>query len=262
MEEVNWEAVKRLQQAAVKVAAAKFAELNTLLAKSDQLLSPLQDPLKLKFGLHRWMAGDREEAYSDWLAWVLDEMASPERVGRLLYGDAVPPELLACKSCCATDREVWVPTGHAGQAGRLDCVVRFGDEAVIVIEVKVVNAEAADTGKQTGYGEWLENTNAKFKSKILIAPDGDTAKEYEGEFKPFLWQDLCKRIRWLLPELIVEGRIASAALMAAFVGSVEQNILGFPYLARVGTGSDSDLLAMVGQLDTVTDYLRSILYKE
>jgi len=258
MEEVNWEAVKRLQQAAVNVAAAKFAVLDNLLAKSDQLLSPLQDPLKLKFGLHRWMAGDREEAYSDWLAWVLDEMASPERVGRLLYGDAVPPELLACKSCCATDREVWVPTGHAGQAGRLDCVVRFGDEAVIVIEVKVVNAEAADTDKQAGYGEWLENTNAKFKSKILIAPDGDTAKEYKG-FALFLWQDLCKRIRWLLPELIGDGRIASAALMAAFVGSVEQNILGLPSLAWVGTGSDSDLLAMAGQLDSVTAYLGSIL---
>jgi len=227
------------------------------LRASNDALAPIEDPLQLRLGLHRWLASDREEAYSDWLAWVLEELATPERVGWLLYRDAIPPPLLRGTEHCKSVREVWVPTGHSGQSGKLDIVARFGPEATLVIEVKVIGAESADTVKQAGYHRWLQGEQRAGRDALLIVKSGKAAGEYE-QFKLLLWEDVCRNLRSLLPEIIREGRICTAALMAAFIGAVEQNLMGFPSLSGVGVGSrGTEMLKLLNKIDTIIEYLES-----
>jgi len=38
---------------------------------SSARLKPLGEPLEHDLGVNRWLAGAREEAYSDWLTWLL-----------------------------------------------------------------------------------------------------------------------------------------------------------------------------------------------
>ena len=254
---VSWKPCERLTESALRYAEAKLEDVRHLLRKSNSILSPLTDPLSVELGLNRWLAGDREEAYSDWLAWVLTNFGHPELVGKLLYGDAIPPALLDCKTHCLCEREVWVPQGHVGQAGYLDLVLRFGLEALIVIEVKVEGADSADTVKQEGYGAWLKEKEqqASFKDAILLAIAGKS-HEYNG-FRLLCWKDFCCRLRQCLPRVMTELNLTTAALAAAFVGAVEQNLLRLPSLTNVEQpGSTTSYL---GRIDEVTSYLRNSL---
>src|SRR6266516_1714749 len=176
---VSWTGCHRLVRVARVFAEKKCAHLNEILKASNDELAPLHDPLQMELGLHRWLAGDREEAYSDWLQWILKELATPERIAWLLYRSAIPQELLKVTERCTVDREVWVPKGHANRTGKLDIVVRFGSDAIIVIEVKVVGAESADTLKQAGYSAWLQKERSAWKDAVLIASSGEALKDYE-----------------------------------------------------------------------------------
>lgn len=255
---VRWEKSSGLIVAAFKYANIKAQRLKNLIEKSEQFIYPLQEPLKTNFSLHRWLARDREEAYSDWLAWVFSELKSAERIARVLYEDLtlLPEEFLLCKEHCTSEREVWIPTGHKGRSGKLDCVLRFGKDAIIVLEVKVIGADSADTIKQAGYRQWLEEQSETIKLQpILIATSGDQQKEYEG-FKLLHWRDLCKNLRNILPEIIKESRLTSAAIIAGFVSAVEQNLLGLPYLGWLDRKEDS--LFVLNLKEEEISYLESI----
>lgn len=54
----------------------------SLLEESYRRRCPLGESLLLDFGAHRWLRGDREEIYSDWLALIIDGlmMRNPEVV--------------------------------------------------------------------------------------------------------------------------------------------------------------------------------------
>ncbi len=256
MGDALWHRAHRLTEAAIGYANARGTELAGLLNESDRRLSPLHDPLRMTFGLNRWLAGDREEAYSDWLAWVFAELASYERVGRVLYGDSLPEGFPKCKERYSADREVWVPSG------RLDCVLGFGDQVIIVIEVKVIGADSADTVKQKGYSEWLGGQQATFKGSVLIATNGDPEKDYEG-FELVLWEDVCKRLRKLLPELIREGEFITASLIAGFVGAVEQNLCALPSLVWIGAEHEAaQALRSMDRLEAAVKYIRDGLGAE
>jgi len=47
--------------------------------------------------MHRWLADDREESYSDWLAWVIEQIKMPELVFRVfgVFDVQCPPRMLA-----------------------------------------------------------------------------------------------------------------------------------------------------------------------
>lgn len=253
-ERSNWGSCHRIVESAARYALTKVKDVTTILAAYDKEMSPLCDPLKLSFDLHRWLSSDREEAYSDWLAWVMVELGDPSRIGRVLYGGAIPEGLLACKGPCIVDREEWVPSG------RLDLVIRFGSEALIVIEVKVIGADSADTVKQAGYSEWLHARGAKWKDAILIATSAERQEGYEG-FRVLLWEDLCIRLRQVMPSLKREGRLISAVLMLAFVGAVEQNLLQLPSLSGIDQDSSGTLgLRLIDRLDKAGQYLQKALY--
>lgn len=59
--------------------------LRRVLRESNRRLRPLFDPLNSDFGLLRWLASGREEAYSDWLEWILEQI-SPRETCRIVLG--------------------------------------------------------------------------------------------------------------------------------------------------------------------------------
>lgn len=205
--------------------AAPEARVTELLHESSLLLTPLGDPLLTDLGGHRWLASAREEAYSDWLQWVLCQVPHPADVFRLFRltepegarsWPTGPPEV---------GREVTVPKGHAGSTGRLDVVVRCRGRALLVLELKAGTADAADTVKHAGYGEWLGAQPEGYKGAVLIATDA--ASEDYGGFRFVSWADVCLGLRRLARRDCRTGRVVAAALTLAFVGAVEQNLLGF-----------------------------------
>jgi hypothetical protein len=177
----------------------------------------------LDLGLHRGLDAEREEAYSDWLAWVVQQASTPRRVFRLFALGEPPADLLESQHL-EVQREFCIPYGHTDQEGRLDLVIRYGNRPIIVDEIKKVEAEGTDTGKHEGYKRWLEEQNCPHAVFLATSAEEDT---YEG-FSFLRWADVCIEMRLLAINLCKEQppRFTAAAMVLACVGAVEQNLLG------------------------------------
>ena len=77
----SWDPVRRLTTTATPLFNALAKKVNELLDASDCRFSPLADPLRLDFAVHRWLRGNREEAYSDWLAWIVQHLDAATTYG-------------------------------------------------------------------------------------------------------------------------------------------------------------------------------------
>lgn len=197
--------------------------LQNLLDESRKRLAPLEDPFDVDLGLHRWLDGQREEAYSDWLEWVIKQMPGPKQVFELFNLD--PPE--AALECRKWDvvRELCVPHGHLDQEGRLDLVIRFADIAIIVVEVKKGDADGADTGKHCGYNAWIEEQSCRHKYAVLLAVSAE--ERIYDNFYFCSWATVCIEMRRQAIHACQEQRLMAAAMILAFAAAVEQNLLGF-----------------------------------
>jgi len=122
-------------------------------------------------------------------------------------------------------RECWVPYGHTDQEGRLDLVIRFGDKALIVVEVKKEDAEGVDTDKHCGYNRWIDEQNYPHKYAVLLATSAEEEAYEEFSFRS--WATVCVEMRRLAIDICKGGRVTTAAIVLAFVAAVEQNLLGF-----------------------------------
>jgi hypothetical protein len=201
-------------------------ELKDLLDGSRKLLQPLEEPLDLDLGLHRWLSAEREEAYSDWLAWVVDQAKTPERVFKLFALDPPPDDLGECGDV-EVKRERPITHGHDEREGRLDLVIQWLDRVLIVVEIKKGDAEHSDTAKQRGYIKCLEAQKfPKDRQFRLFVASSAEREEYEG-FMLRRWGTICIAMRRLAIEFIKEHRTTTAAMVLALAGAVEQNLLGF-----------------------------------
>jgi len=219
--DLAWEPVEVMLGAAETESEAAKKELYRLLDRSDRRLDPLHDPLRANLGLHRWLSKKREEAYSDWLHWVLQRLETDEIL--LVLGVSDLEFAQKCRANPKCDRECVI------EEGRLDLIIRFGNDALIVIEVKKTSAEGADTEKQKGYTKWAENQGIPFKLVLLVVDASD--EDYHG-FKPQLWADFCIALRRILrgPQGQGDGirthGIVTAAMFVAFISAIERNLLG------------------------------------
>jgi len=213
----SWIPAESILQAARFQAQAEKARLGKLLKRSQRRFRPLDDPLVAQVGLNRWLQKSREEAYSDWLAWILEQIGSPEDVFSLLQIEE-PAVINACRGLkCKASREVVIPDG------RLDIVVRIGQKATLVVEVKTTSAEAAATAKQQGYVKWLKGQpNGIYPPSLLVV---DAAMELYSGFVVIRWADLCVALRRMFPRIRRRCRAANAAMVIAFIGAVETNLL-------------------------------------
>jgi hypothetical protein len=189
--------------------------------KSDATLRAISlcDPLLAHAGLNRWLKKEREEAYSDWLAWSFEQLSTFDVLNVL---GITEPEIVSSAQSrdLKIEREFYVPDG------RLDLLLTLENFLMVIIEVKKYSADISDTAKQAGYHNWLESQNSFSQRRgLLLATDGGEEK-YEN-FSTLRWGDVCIRLRRLLPKLRTSIGLVKTAMIVAFISAVETNLLNF-----------------------------------
>lgn len=199
-----------------------------LLKESNDRLSPFQDPFYIDFSSHRYFAGNREEGYSDWLAWIIEQLKDHRLVFRLLDIDD-ESMLKECEGIKPDiEREKWVEKGHEGKEGRLDITIRYQSKLLIHVEVKIVGAEGegADLGKNVGYKKSLEKYEGKQYHRLLVREAEETSYD---DYKALKWANICIKLRNMVSnEKQIKQQPLIASLILSFAGAVEQNLLKLP----------------------------------
>jgi hypothetical protein len=215
--EVTWTPVQAMIQAAEDYGRACEGRVLELAGEYQAKLGDLGDPLSVKM---TWIERSYEPAYSRWLAWVIEQLGSADAVWRVL-GLPGPPT----QGKLGTRTEVSIPP-----EGRLDIVVCCGRVKRVVIEIKLRSAEECFLDDQLGrYKKQVSGWDAK---GVLIVLDAER-DSYEG-FVVRRWKDVCLGLRRELFH-VVRGKHLGVAMILAFVGAVEQNLLGFPSLDSLAT---------------------------
>jgi hypothetical protein len=226
------------------------SRLNELLKSSDEALSRISlcEPLFADAGLNRWLTEDREEAYSDWLEWILSQLQLQGGAVNILavLGIADSEIVAGCEA-----REFKIKREYYLQWGRLDLLLTIEDFLMIVIEVKKYSAEASDTAKQKGYYEWMRKQHSRHLKALLLVPDA-AELEYEN-FSRLLWEDVCIRLRRLLPELQNGIGPVKTAMFVAFISAVETNLL---HLVAPGRADSVERISYGRTIKHIEKYLR------
>ena len=193
--------------------------LQEALAGSNAELAPLGEPLRLNLGKHRWLSADREESYSDWLAWILQGMlGSAEILPLFALGDGATGDLLGPAG--TVRREV------RSQHDRTDIEVQIGKRALLLIEVKVQNTGSELPSQLKRYAQKVADQNVERPLLVLL---GTEAPELSLDLFGFTftgWEALCQRLRQYANR-VKESELLRAAAILIFCGAVEQNLLGF-----------------------------------
>lgn len=213
--------------------------LESLLWSSQQRLAPLGEPLLLDLGAHRWLKSEREEAYSDWLAWLLGQMPS----GDILKLFELPPPEDGCdleSPPLKVYREMWVEKGHEEATGRLDVVIMLPGNNAIVIEVKKGCLAASDLLKQGGYYESVRKSGWDCRFFLLVS---DEEGESSFGFTVLPYSKLCRKLRFWAQQQCQRqelGDLGRVAMILAFVAAVEANLLGI-FLSKSRLPSEATL---------------------
>ena len=215
----SWDSAHLLVQGAKILDLEAQQHLQDALAGSDTELSPLADPLRLTLGEHRWLSADREESYSDWLAWILQGISESDEILRLFtLGDKTNRDLPGPVG--KIRREIW------SEHGRTDIEVPIGTRGLLLIEVKV-----RETG--TELPEQLERYIQKIKDQhiepallVLLGIDAPEPSIPLFSFQFIHWRTLCQRLRRYANQ-IKRSDLLRAASVLIYCGAVEQNLLGF-----------------------------------
>src|SRR3989442_2686663 len=188
--------------------------LKALVERSSHALLPLSDPLLVDFGTHRWLAGSREEAYSDWLAWLFERLSAPA-ILQILGSEALIPFLSGADK--RVEREKWIKLDHWDQARKIDLLISLQDVQVLV-EVKVTNPENSDIAKNRFYAEWFDERTGFQRNKVLIAVRGGSATDRTGiyGFRLRYWDEVCIEVRRVAKEALGNQQILTAAMALAF----------------------------------------------
>jgi hypothetical protein len=235
--------VRRVVAAFRGLTESESLHLLQALDQSDQCLAPLCDPLRLSLREHRWLDLEREheESYSDWLAWLLQELGSAEAVLKVfgLDGTEFGPQVRGTSP--QVDREETILVG-SGERKRLDVVIRFGEAGILLVEVKVRPIEeAGGSDNLEVYLDWLKSQEAAVKKAILLVPESIESPCLGWDVQT--WDKVGLQLRAEAVALRVGAlpNLLLAALLLCFAGAVEHNILG---LALAKTPSAAPQIAL------------------
>jgi hypothetical protein len=193
--------------------------LQDALARSDAELSPLAEPLKLNLGEHRWLSADREESYSDWLAWILQGISDSTEILLLFaLSDEANGELLGPVG--KIRREV------SSEHGRTDIEVPIGKRGLLLIEVKVRTTGSSLPSQLDRYAKKVACKNVDRSLLVLLGTEVPDASLDLFGFAFANWEALCRRLRQYANRIKKSDLLRAAAILI-FCGAVEQNLLGF-----------------------------------
>jgi hypothetical protein len=250
---MNWAPAHQLLSAARPVLLENATELNRLLKQWNRLITPLEDPFLTDFGVHRWLRNSREESYSDWLDWAVRNLDDPCDVLSLLRIRLPFPVSRLRKHRWQVSREYVTERGHAGHGGRVDLHLVVPNLVSIQVEVKLGDADTADTAKQSGYARSARKHGVPRGSRLccLITTGADRAR-YAGNYVPVKWLHVSCMLRCLTVKYVRSDKIAKASLLLGFAGAIEQNLLGYSGVSSSGGAARTVPSAIV-------DYLREAL---
>lgn len=222
-------------EAAEKDAASAAHRLDGLIEQSSRSFFPgVGDPLsaKLEIGSHRWLAGDREEVYSDWLAWIIGRQDDPARILPLFGLDGRP----GLNEQWAVEREVVTPYG------RLDLLLRHEQAGVLCVEVKTESNPVEDQLER--YLRWLAGQRASL-GLVLLAIDPPEDEPLPGSYRFCAWKHIALSLRAWASDWLRAERLYDAVMTLAFCGAIERNLLS------LGVGGLNSL--------RTADYLEEVL---
>ena len=239
------------------VLLSNAERLKTLLESSNAVLSPLSDPLLTDYGVHEWLSRSREEAYSDWLAWVLRQIKKPRQVLQLLDIDDAAIEAALRGILLDPAREVFVAQGHPGHTGKMDLQMVVPGKALIQVEVKLTAADASDVEKNTGYSASAKRHGVPKRHwhRRLLAMEGDE-REYPGGYRLVTWRHVAIQLRRIAARMVHrEGGLLAASKLLGFVGAIEQNLLGFSSSVAESAFRGKPIPLSTGLIDHLEDSL-------
>src|ERR1051325_5903498 len=185
----KWSFVQRLIDASQPVLQVNRDAALRLLEASNQILAPLKDPFTMRLGSHRWLTEEREEAYSDWLAWIVEQLATPAKIIPLFCGNNAADLTAQCAGPLKVPRETRFLT-TTENVRRTDIEISFGDTKAILLEIKMIDAETIDPAQMQD----LSHYGADFMKRCLLVPSGKEESGPSG-FDLVLWRDICLRLR-------------------------------------------------------------------
>jgi hypothetical protein len=216
----SWDCSEPLRQRVRELDQYARQHLEAARDRSAEELHPLGEPLGLSLGQHRWLSLDREESYSDWLAWILQGIAQAAQILPLLGLDTAGADALGQAE--TVRREEW------SEQGRTDIEIRFGKRAFLLVEVKVQPPGDYLPDQLKRYEEKARREGAGRTMLVLLAPEKPEEKDC-GKFEFVAWRNLCPRLRRHASQVIRTGTkpaLLQAAAILIFCGAVEQNLLG------------------------------------
>ncbi|MEK7406363.1 MAG: hypothetical protein AAB225_14775 [Acidobacteriota bacterium] len=217
----DWSAVDALVEAARLRLLEDASALRELLDRSRNQLK-LVDPLVYDLGVHRWLSADREESYSDWLAWVLERLKDAAAVLRLL---GIEDLVSMCEGQpYRVERETGVEEGLPESAGRIDLLIHFGEPLVALVGVEVKTWDQSYE-KQRGYLRSLRKYRCLVRG-VLVANVEVSRRDLHG-FRLRRWKEVSMAMRRAIAAYVRGSHEpAIAAMMLGFVAAIEQNLLG------------------------------------
>lgn len=220
----DWSAVVALIEAVEPRLREDSRDLRELLDSSTNRLK-LTDPLLSDLGVHRWLVKDREESYSDWLAWVLERLGNARVVLRVL-GVQNPQFVSTCdRQSYWVEREAQVEEGWLGSEGRIDLLIHFGEPEVAMLGVEVKTTDE-NYEKQRGYIKSLRKLCRRAEGVLVAIPDVPRDRLFGFGLRK--WQDLGMALRRAIAEYVQShDDLTMAAMMLGFMGAIEQNLLDY-----------------------------------
>lgn len=251
----DWSAVEFLIEAAQPRLLEEARAFRILLERSTTRLK-LTDPLLCELGIHRWL--DKETAYSDWFAWVLERLADPSQVLRILGVEGSRWQV--CRGLpCWVRREAQLTKGLSGSKGQIDLLIGFGEgpRALIGVEVKTYDQQFR---KQRGYSEALRELCPPCSEGILIADPKHVRGDNLWGFRLQEWRKVSIELRravawWFDPDGHGSNDQATAAMILGFVAAIEQNLLGMTAAAARRAWQGKPILFP----QAMAEYLREFL---
>lgn len=222
--------------------------LNPLLARWDEILATIDgEPLREDWLSFRPLRRDREEDWSDWLAWLI----ASSRTGN--FAKALLPLDAADHSRPMVDREV----SARGDRGlwRLDLRVHWRSGEYSHIEVKVGDQQfektfgTAEVHRRavgaTKWADWIllpESDEGTWDEIAAAAPAGS----------PIIGVLTWKRVALALRHCLASGSRESATWRVwarAFTGAIEQQILSLPAIGAASSLGDERLARVARYLE-------------
>lgn len=216
--ELTWTPIDAWGQTAAEELREELARFRSCLAEWDsRLLHFGGEPSRRDWDSFRPLRLRREEDWSDWLAFLLQDATTPTFASHFLGPSLAPPGVSWTHP--KVERERWTRDGKR----KADLVFSWRSGGATCLEVKVDDPNLEKT-KETAEGVGA-NFSGILLSEEMVARWGPLAEDDKWT-QVRTWRDVAVALR----KALWEGKetVAWCAWAVAFLGAIEEKILGLP----------------------------------